>query len=163
MDGAKQDKKGEPAMKVIFLKDVENVAHEGDIKEVKPGYARNFLFGKRIALEATPANMKALEKRLAEISKKEKDRIADAEKLAAEIKKTTISLTKKAGEKGKLYGAITPQELIDALSAQGYKVEKKQLELKEPIRELGKHEVNIRLYKDVRSSFTISVEAENAR
>jgi large subunit ribosomal protein L9 len=150
-------------MKVIFLQDVENVANEGDVKEVKAGYARNYLFRERIALEATPSNMKALEKRLAEISKKEKDRIAAAEKLAEEIKKTEIALTKKAGEKGKLYGAITPQELINALAAQGVKLEKKQLELKEPIRELGKHEVKIRLYKDVHSSFTLSVEAESAR
>ncbi|MDR2401343.1 MAG: 50S ribosomal protein L9 [Deferribacteraceae bacterium] len=150
-------------MKVIFLKDVENVANEGDVKEVKAGYARNFLFRERIALEATPANMKALENRLAEISKREKDRILDAEKLAAEIKTAAVRITKKAGEKGKLYGAITPQELIDALAAQGFKLEKKQLELKEPIRELGRHEVKIRLYKDVHSSFTLSVEAENAR
>jgi large subunit ribosomal protein L9 len=150
-------------MKVIFLKDVENVASEGEIKEVKAGYARNFLFRERIALEATPSNMKALEKRLAEITKREKDRVSDAEKLAAEIKNAAVRITKKAGEKGKLYGAITPQELIDALAAQGFKLEKKQLELKEPIRELGRHEVKIHLYKDVRSSFTLSVEAENAR
>ncbi|MDR2105735.1 MAG: 50S ribosomal protein L9 [Deferribacteraceae bacterium] len=150
-------------MKVIFLKDVENVAHEGDIKEVKPGYARNFLFAQKIALEATPANMKALEKRLAEISKKEKDRISAAEALAAQIKKAAVNITKKAGEKGKLYGAITPQELIDALATQGFNLEKKQLELKEPIRVLGRHEVHVRLYKDVRSFFTLSVEAENAR
>jgi large subunit ribosomal protein L9 len=149
-------------MKVIFLQDVENVASEGDIKEVKPGYARNFLFTRRIALEATPANLKALEKRLAEISKKEKDRVSDAEKLAAELKKAEVSIVKKAGEKGKLYGAITPKELIDALSTQGFKLEKKQLELKEPIRELGRHEVKIHLYKEVRSSFTLLVNAENA-
>jgi large subunit ribosomal protein L9 len=149
-------------MKVIFLQDVENVASEGDIKDVKPGYARNFLFTKRIALEATPANLKSLEKRLAEISKKEKDRVSDAEKLAAELKKAEVSIVKKAGEKGKLYGAITPQELIDALSAQGFNLEKKQLELKEPIRELGRHEVKIHLYKEVRSHFTLLVNAENA-
>jgi large subunit ribosomal protein L9 len=149
-------------MKVIFLQDVENVASEGDIKEVKPGYARNFLFTRRIALEATPANLKALEKRLAEISKKEQDRVSDAEKLAAELKKAEVSIVKKAGDKGKLYGAITPQELIDALSAQGFKLEKKQLELKEPIRELGRHEVKIHLYKEVRSYFTLLVNAENA-
>jgi large subunit ribosomal protein L9 len=149
-------------MKVIFLKDVENVAGEGDIKEVKAGYARNYLFRERIALEATSANMKALQKRLAEITKKEKDRIADAEKLAAQIKNASITITKKAGEKGKLYGAITPQELIDALAVQGFKIEKKQLELKEPIRELGKHEIKIHLYKDVRSSFTLAVAADNA-
>ena len=147
-------------MKVIFLKDVENVAHEGDVKEVKDGYARNYLLKNRVAMEATPANMKSLEKKLAEIAAREKGRVGEAEKLAKEIKKVTVTITKKAGDSGKLYGAITPQELVDALAAQGITLERKHLDMKEPIKDLGSHEVRVHIYKDTRSVFTVVVNAE---
>lgn len=147
-------------MKVIFLKDVKNVANEGDIKDVKDGYAKNFLFKNRYAVEATEANKKALEKRLKEIAEKEKTRISDAQKKAEEMKKVKITLTKKAGETGKLYGAITNQELVDALKEAGVEIEKKQLDLKEPLKDLGTHEIKVHLYKEVRSSFTVVINPE---
>jgi large subunit ribosomal protein L9 len=148
-------------MKVIFLKDVENVAHEGDIKEVKDGYARNYLFRERLALEATPANLKSLEKKLAEIAAREKARVSDAQTRAAALKKVSLTFTKKAGETGKLYGAITSQELVDALKEQaGVELEKKFLDMKEPLKELGTHEVRVHLYKEVRSAFTVVVNPE---
>ena len=148
-------------MKVIFLKDVENVAHEGDTKDVKDGYARNFLFRERLAVEATPANKKSLEKKLAEIAAREKTRISDAQKRADALKKVNITLSKKAGDAGRLYGAITPQELVDALKAQaGIELEKKNLDMKEPLKELGHHEIKVHLYKEVRSSFMVKVNAE---
>lgn len=147
-------------MKVIFLKDVENVAHEGDVKEVKDGYARNYLFKNRVAMEATPANIKALEKKLTEIASREKTRVGEAETLAKAIKKVTVTIAKKAGDTGKLYGAITPQELVDALAAQGITLEKKQLDMKETIKDLGTHEVRVHIYKDTRSMFTVIVSAE---
>lgn len=147
-------------MKVIFLKDVESVAHEGDMKEVKDGYARNFLFKNRLAVEATPANIKMLEKKLAEIKEREKTRVSDAQKLAGQISKVSLEFTKKAGETGKLYGAITSQELVDGLKEKGVEIEKKQIEMKEPLKELGHHEIKVHLYKDVRSSFKVVVNAE---
>ena len=147
-------------MKVIFLKDVENVANEGDMKDVKDGYARNFLFKKRVAVEATPANMKALEKKLNEIKDREKKRVADAHKLAAEIKALTVTVSSKAGETGRLYGAITPQDIVDTLKEQGITIEKKQLDMKEPLKELGTHEVKVHLYKDIRTSFTVIINAK---
>ena len=148
-------------MKVIFLKDVENVAHEGDIKDVKDGYARNYLFRERLAVEATQANKKSLEKKLAEIAAREKTRISDAQKRADALKKVSITLSKKAGEGGRLYGAITPQELVDALKEQaGIELEKKNLDLKETLKELGQHEIKVHLYKEVRSSFMVKVNAE---
>jgi large subunit ribosomal protein L9 len=147
-------------MKVIFLKDVENVANEGDIKDVKDGYARNFLFKDRIAVEATPANKKLLEKKLKEIADREKTRLATAAKKPDELKKVVVNLAKKAGETGKLYGAITSQELVDALKEQGVEIEKKQIELKEPLKELGNHEVRVHLYKDIKSFFKVIVSAQ---
>ncbi|MDR0453956.1 MAG: 50S ribosomal protein L9 [Deferribacteraceae bacterium] len=147
-------------MKVIFLKDVENVAREGDIKEVKDGYARNFLFRGRLAMEATPANQKALEKKLKEIQEREKKRFSDAQTYAADIKKTVVNISKKAGETGRLYGAVTPQDIVDALKALGVELEKKNLEMKEPLKDLGTHEIKVHLYKDVRTSFTVNVNAQ---
>ncbi|MDR2883899.1 MAG: 50S ribosomal protein L9 [Deferribacteraceae bacterium] len=147
-------------MKVIFLKDVENVAHEGDVKDVKDGYARNFLFKERIAVEATPANKKLLEKKLKEIADREQNRVSGATKTAEEIKKVVITLTKKAGETGKLYGAITSQELVEALKEKGVEIETKQLELKTPLKDTGTHEIRVHLYKDIRSTFKVIVNAE---
>jgi large subunit ribosomal protein L9 len=146
-------------MKVIFLKDVDG-ANEGDMKEVKDGYARNYLFKNRLAVEATPANIKMLEKKLEEIKQREKNRVADAQKMAAQVSKVTVTMSKKAGETGKLYGAITSQELLDALKEQGVEIDKKQLELKEPLKELGTHDIKVHLYKEVRSSFKVVVNAE---
>lgn len=147
-------------MKVIFLKDVDSVAHEGDMKDVKDGYARNYLFKNRLAVEATPANIKMLEKKLAEIKEREKTRVKDAQGIGEAVSKVVLTLTKKAGETGKLYGAITSQELVDALKEQGVEIEKKQLDMKEPLKELGTHEIKVHLYKDVRSSFKVIVNAE---
>ena len=146
-------------MKVIFLKDTDG-AHEGDMKEVKDGYARNYLFKNRLAVEATPANIKMLEKKLEEIKAREKNRIADAKKMAEKVAGVTVTMSKKAGETGKLYGAITSQALHDATTEQGVELEKKQIELKEPLKELGTHEIKVHLYKDVRSSFKVVVNAE---
>lgn len=149
-------------MKVIFLKDVKNVANEGDIKEVKDGYARNFLFKGNLAVEATPENKRALEKKLQEIADKEKTRVSDAEKLAAQLKKTTVILSKKAGDAGRLFGAITNQELVDALKTQaGIELDKKYLDNKDPLKTTGKHEIKVHLYKEVRSTFQVVVNAES--
>jgi len=147
-------------MKVIFLKDVENVAHEGDVKEVKDGYARNFLFRGRLAVEATLANQKALEKRLKEAQEREKKRFSDAQTHAAGFKNIVVTISKKAGETGRLYGAITPQDIVDALKEQDVELERKQLELKEPVKDLGTHEIKVHLYKDIRASFTLIVNAQ---
>ena len=147
-------------MKVIFLKDVENVANEGDVKDVKNGYAHNFLFKRRLAVEATPANTKALENKLREIQDREKKRLSEAGALAAEVKKVVIAISGKAGETGKLYGAITPQEIVDTLKTQGVELEKKQLEMKEPLKTIGSNEIKVHIYKDIRTSFMVVVNAK---
>jgi large subunit ribosomal protein L9 len=147
-------------MKVIFLKDVENVAYEGDMKEVKTGYARNYLLKERLAMEATPANIKSLEKKLAQIAGKENERVSKAQEAANIIKSITVTISKKAGDSGKLYGAITSQELVDALAEHSVTLEKKQLDIKEPIKELGSYEIGVRVYKDIKASFKVIVNAE---
>ena len=103
-------------MKVIFLKSVKGVANEGDIKEVKEGYAKNFLFKQKLALEATPANMKAHEEKLESIKEQEKLKVAEAKALAEKLTTTKVEFSLKAGDTGRLYGAVTSQEISDALA-----------------------------------------------
>ncbi len=148
-------------MKVIFLKNVKGVANEGDIKEVKEGYAKNFLFKQKLALEATTANMKAHEEKLESIKEQEKLKVAEAKALAEKLKTITIEFSLKAGDTGRLYGAVTSQEISDALAKQGLPVDKKLFDMKEPIKEAGTHTVKVNIYKEVKSQLTVVINAIN--
>lgn len=148
-------------MKVIFLKNVKGVANEGDIKEVKEGYAKNFLFKQKLALEATTANMKAHEEKLESIKEQEKLKVAEAKALAEKLKTITIEFSLKAGDTGRLYGAVTSQEISDALAKQGLPVDKKLFDMKEPIKEAGTHTVKVNIYKEVKSRLTVVINAIN--
>lgn len=147
-------------MKVIFLEAVQNVASEGDIKEVKAGYAQNFLFKKGLAVEATESAIKAHEKKLALIKEREKNRISDAALLAEKLKSVKVVFSRKAGETGRLYGAVTGQEIADAIKAQGIEIDKKLLDLKEPIKEVGVHNVKVNIFKDIKGQVIVTVNAE---
>lgn len=146
-------------MKVIFLKNVKGVANEGDIKEVKEGYAKNFLFKQKLALEATPANLKAHEEKLEAIKEQENLKIAEAKALSEKLKTLKLEFNQKAGETGRLYGAVTSQEISDMLSNMGIPVDKKLFDMKEPIKEAGTHTVKVNIYKDIKSQLTVIVNA----
>ncbi len=146
-------------MKVIFLKNVKGVANEGDIKEVKEGYAKNFLFKQKLALEATPANLKAHEEKLESLKEQEKLKIAEAKALSEKLKSTKVEFNQKAGETGRLYGAVTSQEIADALAKNGIPVDKKLFDMKEPIKEAGIHTVKVNIYKDIKSELKVIVNA----
>lgn len=146
-------------MKVIFLKNVKGVANEGDIKEVKEGYAKNFLFKQKLALEATPANLKAHEEKLESLKEQEKLKIVEAKALSEKLKSTKVEFNQKAGETGRLYGAVTSQEIADALAKNGIPVDKKLFDMKEPIKEAGIHTVKVNIYKDIKSELKVIVNA----
>lgn len=148
-------------MKVIFLKNVKGVANEGDVKDVKEGYAKNFLFKQKLALEATPANMKAHEEKLESLKEQEKLKIAEAKALAAKLKAAKIEFNQKAGDTGRLYGAVTSQEISDALAKIGIHIDKKLFDIKEPIKEAGTHTVKVNIYKEVKSQLTVVINAIN--
>ncbi len=148
-------------MKVIFTKNVKGVANEGDIKEVKEGYAKNFLFKQNLALEATPANLKAHEEKLESLKEQEKLKTAEAKALAEKLKTIKLEFNLKAGETGRLYGAVTGQEIADELSKQGLPVDKKLLDMKEPVKEAGTHTIKVNIYKDIKSQLTVVVNAVN--
>jgi large subunit ribosomal protein L9 len=149
-------------MKVILADDVRGLGHRGDTVSVKPGYARNFLLPQGFAYEATDANVR----RLAEEKKKYDEKMlrgkAVAAEAAAKVEGLTVTISKKAGEEGHLYGSVTASEIADALAAKNVEVDRRRIELAEPIRSVGAHTVHVRLHRDVVATLTVDVVASNA-
>jgi large subunit ribosomal protein L9 len=145
-------------MKVILADDVRGLGHRGDTVTVKPGYARNYLFPQGIAYEATDANVR----RLGEEKKKYDERMMSETKVAQDVARQmdglTVVLTKKAGDAGVLYGSVTAAEIADALAQKGIEVDRRRVEVAEPIKRLGEHKVHVRLHRDVVTELTIQVE-----
>ncbi len=147
-------------MKVIFLNDVKGVAKKGDIKDVKEGYARNFLFKKNLAVEATSANIAKLEKEKEKIKIAEINKIEDAKSLSEKLSKVSVNLKKKAGESGTLFGAITAQDIAKELKKQNIEIDKKSIQMDNPIKKTGEHNVKIHIYKDIKAEIKVIVDAE---
>ena len=149
-------------MELILVKDVENLGLSGQVVTVAPGYARNYLLPHGLALLANAGNLQMLAKKRAEFeerAKAEKDRAISFKTQLAEVK---VILERKVGEKSKLYGAVTAQDIVDALNAQGVTLERKRLRLAEPLKTLGDFDVPVRLHADVMGSIRVSVRAEGA-
>lgn len=145
-------------MKVIFLKDVKGKGKKGEVKNVSDGYARNYLLKNKIAEEATPGNMKALE-----AQKKKNDQLEQQEKEEAmNLKDTladlTVELKAKSGDGGRLFGSITSKQIADTLQKEhGYKIDKRKIELDQPIRALGYTTVPVKLHPEVSGSIKVHV------
>ena len=148
-------------MKVILTEDIDSLGLEGQVVDVSRGHARNKLIPGKLAVEATPANMKAFERARTEFgirSLKEKER---AEQLAKEIGAVTLTISQKAGEKGKLYGSVTNIDLAQAMAEQGIELDRRKIRLSEPIKALGDFEVPVRLQAEVTAIMkVVVVEAE---
>lgn len=146
-------------MKIILLADVKGTGKKNDILNISDGYARNFLFPKKLAMEATPAAVKEIERRRAQEDKLEQERRAEAVEKAALLRGKVISMTAKGGEKGRLYGSITTQEIADALKAQhGVEVDKRKIEC-EPIRQAGDVDITVWVYSGITTTMKVHVEA----
>ncbi len=147
-------------MKVILLQDIQGTGKKNQIINVSDGYARNFLFPKKWAMEATPAAVREVERREEQERAREMARRQEAEALAASLKDKVILLQAKSGEKGRLYGSVTGQEIADALNAQhGIVLDKRRIEMAEPIRTVGDSEVTVSLYAGVKIQMTVRVQA----
>lgn len=145
-------------MKVILTDDIKGLGQRGDVVTVAPGYARNFLLPKELAYMATPGNLKRLEqerKRYDVRMTKERDQALE---IAKAIEGTRIVLRKRAGEHDALFGTVTSAELSEALQAKGITVDKRRIELEEPIKRLGVHTIRIKLFKDVTVTVTVEVQ-----
>lgn len=147
-------------MKVIFVKDVKNVAKAGEIKEVKEGYARNFLFKNGLAIEATEANLNNLKRKKEQEVLAEKNKLEEAKNLSERLSKVVLTLKRKAGEKGRLFGAITNTEIAEELEKIGLNIDKKLIELKNPIKEIGEYKIKVNLYKEIKGEFTLKVDEQ---
>ncbi|MBE5787804.1 MAG: 50S ribosomal protein L9 [Clostridiales bacterium] len=150
-------------MKVILLADVKGTGKKQDIVNVSDGYARNFLFPKKLAMEATPGAAKEIERKQAAERQREMERRAAAEKKAASLRGKVITVVAKCGAQGRLYGSITGQEIAAALQAQhGVEVDKRKIDLSEAIRTVGETEVVVKLYPEVSAKMTVRVTGGEA-
>ncbi|MGI6129105.1 MAG: 50S ribosomal protein L9 [bacterium] len=148
-------------MKVILLQDVPRLGKRGDVVNVNDGYARNYLLPRRLAQEATKGSLKEVERRLKAQAKKEKQAEQEARALAERLSGTEVAVTARAGEGGRLFGSITNQDVADAIEKQlKLTIDKRKIELKEPLKALGEHKVTLRLYTDVTSEIVVKVVTE---
>jgi len=149
-------------MNVILLQDVEELGHAGEIKQVAPGHARNYLIPKGLAAPATPGALKRAKIIRQARERRRKRELADAQSLAEAISATALTFRVKAGEKDRLYGSITNADIAQALSsALGVEVDKRKVVLSEPIKSLGTHRVAVRLMADVVPEVVVAVERED--
>jgi large subunit ribosomal protein L9 len=146
-------------MKVILVSDVESIGKAGEVKEVKEGFARNYLFPRKFAVEATSGNLKVWEQKRQILKKKEDKLRAEAEGLAGNLQEISCVIPVKVGEEDKLFGSVTSQNISDALSKLGFDIPKKDIEIDAPIKTLGTHEVPVRLHHNV----TVNIKVEVVR
>ena len=144
-------------MKVILLEDVRGSGKSGDVVNVSDGYARNMLIPRGLAVEATPQNVKQLEKKKEAIAKKFAEDKAAALEMKKKLEEITIEVKTKAGKNGKVFGSVTSADIAEALQAQGFDVDKKKIQLDEPIKATGEYKVNVKLHKDVTTQLTVNV------
>jgi len=148
-------------MQIILQEDIEKLGHRGDIVTVKPGYARNFLLPRKMAIEATSGNMKALERIRNSLAKKTATELDAAQKQASVVNGVSLHFTRKTGENDQLFGSVTSGDIADALAAQNFKIDKRQLQLKEPIKALGEYPVTVKIFRDVTAEVKVHVEKES--
>lgn len=147
-------------MKVIFLKDVKGQGKKGEIKDVSEGYAQNFLMPRGLVRPATDGNVKTLENQTAaELKRKEKEK-EEAQALGKKLEEMTVTLKAKAGEGGRLFGAITSKQVAEALEKAGVKIDKRKIEMHDPIRTLGVTQVPVKLHPEVKATFKVQVTEE---
>jgi large subunit ribosomal protein L9 len=148
-------------MQVILTVDVERLGREGDVIDVSAGYARNYLFRRCLAVEATKGALKDLELRRTAIRRRQAQRLDEARTAAEQLKEFTIRIVRKAGDEGRLHGAVTNQDIADAVREQTrMQVDRRHVDLPEPLRRTGAHLVTLRLAPDVQVELPVDVVPE---
>ena len=147
-------------MKVILLADVKGTGKKNDVIEVSDGYARNCLFKKKLAIEATSTEINAVQNKLKAQEFHKAEEIKKWKELAAKMKNAEIKCTVKCGENGKIFGSVTSKQSADKLVEAGYDVDKKKIILKEPIKTPGNYVVEVKFLPDVSTKIKVSVKAE---
>jgi large subunit ribosomal protein L9 len=147
-------------IEVILREDIKTLGRAGDLVRVKPGYARNYLLPQGLAYEATEGNRKRIAAETRVRAARNEAEQADAERAAATLSQLTLTLSRKAGEEGKLFGSITSQDIADELGRLGHSIERRRIELEHPIKATGTHTVSVRLHPEVHADLRVSVVAE---
>ena len=144
-------------MEIILRQAIENMGHPGDIVKVSPGYARNYLLPRGLAYEATPGNRKRIAQERQRLEAAEADRRSTAQELATRLEQVSLSFSARVGEENKLFGSVTAGDIAQQLEAQGFSIEKRQIDLHEPIRTLGVYRVPVKLHADVKPKIKVWV------
>ncbi len=142
-------------MEVILRNAIDKLGHPGDVVTVSAGYGRNFLLPRGLAYQATPGNLKRIAQERTRLIAAEAERIKAAEEVAAQFADVSVTFSARVGEEGKLFGSVTAADIAHQLEAQGFKVERRQIELVEPIKALGVYRVAIRLHADVKPEIKV--------
>jgi large subunit ribosomal protein L9 len=147
-------------MKVILREDVPNLGRSGELVSVKPGYGRNYLLPRKLAVVANEANVKQLEHDRAVISARQAKLRGNAEEQAKRINAVSVTIARKVGEQDKLFGSVTALDIAEALASKGQKVDRRHIHLPEPIKTTGTHQVEIRLHREVMAQIQVEVVPE---
>lgn len=146
---------------VLLLQPINGLGAEGDTVTVRAGYARNFLLPRKLALPITQANKKHVDALLKAREAREQKEFEQARELSAKVEKTSIAIAVKTGEGGKMFGAVTANDIIERLKEEGIELSKKQLQIAAPIKELGSHTATVKLHADVDTELKFEVVSEN--
>ncbi|UTR16564.1 50S ribosomal protein L9 [Salipaludibacillus sp. LMS25] len=147
-------------MKVIFLSDVKGKGKKGEVKNVSEGYARNYLLKNNLAVEANKGNMKTLEKKQESAERQAEEELNEAQAFKEKMEDMTVELKAKAGEGGRLFGAVTNKQIAERLKKMNMKVDKRKIEMDEPIRSLGYTHVTIKVHPKVTATLKVHVVEE---
>ena len=147
-------------MEVILREDIQGLGYRNDTVTVKPGYGRNFLIPRGMAIIASNSNRKRIEEEIRQTAHKAEKAIKDATEVAEKIGELTIEIKTKAGESGKIFGAITAIQVSDALKEKGFEIDRKRISFESKIKELGEYSVILDLHKEVHHTITVKVLAE---
>jgi len=147
-------------MQVILKQAVENLGRTGDVVNVSDGYARNFLLPRGLVVKANAGNLSEMEHYKRILDKKRQAEISSAQELAERINQVKISAARKVGDQNKLFGSVSAADLVKSLADQGLEVKRTQIQLKDPIKSLGEHQITVRVASDIEATLTVEVTAE---
>lgn len=147
-------------MEIILKEDVENLGHRGDVVKVAQGYGRNFLLPRNLAIEATPGNKAVIEQMKTSSVRRSAKEKADAELLLQQLDQVELSFTRKTGDNDHLFGSVTGSDIAQALEAKGFPIDRRKVQLEEPLKSLGEFLVPVRLHREVTAHVKVTVAKE---
>ena len=148
-------------MEVILKEDIEKLGSRGDVVKVAEGYGRNFLLPRKLAIEASKGNKSVIEQMKASAVRRSASEKAEAEQLAKQFDNVSLEFTRKVGEKDHLFGSVTSSDIAEQLEKKGFTVDRRKIQLDEPLKSLGEYDVPIRLHREVTARFKVTVKKED--